>query len=156
MAAATCHVNVSDAASAINQQQLLMQQQQQQLLQSHRAAGNDDDDPGTASSKAIPPEGLDCYGNERQMLQDQLKFFNNPLLSDVTLKIGDQAYFAHKFVLIRSSDVFERMFSADWQDHNKKVNFSAQKNPRTIFSFQCSKLPTPGSHKNNTKIISRS
>lgn len=122
MAAATYHVNVSDAASAINQQQLLMQQQQQQLLQHHHRTDDGDDDPGPSStcSKTIPLDGLHCYGNERQMLQDQAKFFNNPLLSDVVLKVGDRVFYAHKFILIRSSDVFERMFSSDWQDHSKK------------------------------------
>jgi hypothetical protein len=111
MAAAAFHVNVVDAAAAFEQQQ-----QQQHLHQPM----NNLPSPGTPS-KVIPPEGLSCYGNERQMLQDQAKFYNSSTLSDVTLIVGDQTYHAHKLLLIRSSDVFERMFSSEWADPEKKV-----------------------------------
>ncbi|XP_070577318.1 BTB/POZ domain-containing protein 17-like isoform X2 [Ptychodera flava] len=69
---------------------------------------------GTSSS-----EGVECYGNERNALAEQAKFFNNPLLSDIKLKVGGKTYHAHKLVLVRSSEVFERMFSSDWSDPNK-------------------------------------
>lgn len=36
---------------------------------------------------ALSPEGMYCYGNERQALADQTRFFNNELLSDVVLKV---------------------------------------------------------------------
>ena len=67
------------------------------------------------------PEGIDCYGNERQALADQVKFYNNELLSDIILVVGGNRIFAHKLILVRSSDVFERMLSQQWDDGNKKV-----------------------------------
>lgn len=75
----------------------------------------------TALSLASP-EGIDCYGNERQVLSDQAKFYNNSTLSDITLVVGGNKYYAHKLILVRSSDVFERMLSKEWSDGSKKVN----------------------------------
>lgn len=74
----------------------------------------------TALSLASP-EGIDCYGNERQVLSDQAKFYNNTTLSDVTLVVGGNKFYAHKLILVRSSDVFERMLSEEWNDGSKKV-----------------------------------
>lgn len=76
----------------------------------------------TALSLASP-EGIDCYGNERQVLSDQAKFYNNTTLSDVTLVVGGNKFYAHKLILVRSSDVFERMLSEEWNDGSKKVRF---------------------------------
>ena len=77
--------------------------------------------PSPTDPHPLTPEGMDCYGNERQALADLGRFFNNPTLSDVKLRVGGRTYYAHKLVLINVSDVFERMLSADWQDANKQV-----------------------------------
>lgn len=77
--------------------------------------------PTSISLALKSPEGIDCYGNERQALAEQSKFFNNSLLSDVNLVVGGQRYYAHKIVLVRASDVFERMFSSEWSSSGKKV-----------------------------------
>lgn len=79
----------------------------------------------TALSLASP-EGIDCYGNERQVLSDQAKFYNNTTLSDVTLVVGGNKFYAHKLILVRSSDVFERMLSEEWNDGSKKVSIFIQ------------------------------
>lgn len=79
----------------------------------------------TALSLASP-EGIDCYGNERQVLSDQAKFYNNTTLSDVTLMVGGNKFYAHKLILVRSSDVFERMLSEEWNDGSKKVRIFIQ------------------------------
>lgn len=79
----------------------------------------------TALSLASP-EGIDCYGNERQVLSDQAKFYNNTTLSDVTLVVGGNKFYAHKLILVRSSDVFERMLSEEWNDGSKKVSIFTQ------------------------------
>lgn len=79
----------------------------------------------TALSLASP-EGIDCYGNERQVLSDQAKFYNNTTLSDVTLVVGGNKFYAHKLILVRSSDVFERMLSEEWNDGSKKVSSFTQ------------------------------
>lgn len=71
--------------------------------------------PASLSLALESPEGIDCHGNERQALVEQAKFCNSPLLSDVILVVGNERYFAHKLILVRSSDVFERMFSSEWE-----------------------------------------
>ncbi|KAK7103942.1 hypothetical protein V1264_018731 [Littorina saxatilis] len=81
--------------------------------------------PASLSLALESPEGIDCHGNERQALVEQAKFYNNSLLSDVTLVVGNERYFAHKLVLVRASDVFERMFSSEWDTasmESKDVN----------------------------------
>lgn len=77
--------------------------------------------PSPTALSVTSPEGIDCYGNERQALTDQAKFFNNSLLSDVILVVGGNRYFAHKLILVRSSDVFQRMLSDQWKDSQLKV-----------------------------------
>lgn len=79
--------------------------------------------PTTLSLALSSPEGIDCYGNERQALADQAKFYNNSTLSDITLNVGGNKYFAHKLILVRSSDVFERMLSDQWDDRKRQVSF---------------------------------
>ncbi|XP_038077338.1 BTB/POZ domain-containing protein 17-like, partial [Patiria miniata] len=71
------------------------------------------------TDESLPPSGKDCYGNERQTLGDMARFFNNALLSDIKLRVGFECYSAHKLILVRSSEVFERMFSSEWTDPNK-------------------------------------
>ena len=67
------------------------------------------------------PEGMDCFGNERAALTELAKYFNSLTLSDVKLKVGDEAYYAHKLVLSKGSEVFDRMLCSDWDDSTKKV-----------------------------------
>ncbi|XP_074656833.1 kelch-like protein 24a [Tubulanus polymorphus] len=40
--------------------------------------------------------------------------YNNPNLSDITLKVGEQEFFAHKIIIAAASDVFARMVHSDW------------------------------------------
>ncbi|XP_013382450.1 BTB/POZ domain-containing protein 17-like [Lingula anatina] len=74
----------------------------------------------SCSSYTLSPEGTYCYGNERKALADQTRFFNSEILSDVILKVGEQTFYAHKLILIKTSDVFERMFSSGWSEANSK------------------------------------
>ncbi|XP_071802570.1 BTB/POZ domain-containing protein 17-like isoform X2 [Asterias amurensis] len=68
---------------------------------------------------SLPPSGKDCFGDERQTLGDMARFFNSGLLSDIKLRVGFECYSAHKLILVRSSEVFERMFSKEWTDPSK-------------------------------------
>ncbi|XP_071504379.1 BTB/POZ domain-containing protein 17-like [Diadema antillarum] len=68
----------------------------------------------------LPPGGVDCYGNERKALSDMTRFYNNAQLSDIKLKVGFEEFNAHKLVLVRWSEVFERMFSSYWTDPSQK------------------------------------
>lgn len=78
------------------------------------SANQEDEDDSISSN------GKDCFGNERQALKDLERFFNNPLMSDIKLKVDFETFHAHKLVLVRSSEVFERMFSSDWTDPTKQ------------------------------------
>ncbi|XP_053390794.1 BTB/POZ domain-containing protein 17-like [Mercenaria mercenaria] len=66
------------------------------------------------------PEGINCFGNERLMLQEQASFCNSDRLSDITLVVGGRKFYAHKLILVRASDVFERMLTGDWSETGKK------------------------------------
>lgn len=67
-----------------------------------------------------PPE------NDSHILRDEVnfihnvsQFFNQEALSDVKLKVGDDVFFAHKFVLAKSSDVFRTMlYERRWSQEN--------------------------------------
>ena len=77
--------------------------------------------------------GIDCYGNEREALMEQGRFFNNKLLSDVVIVLENEKFFAHKFVLVRCSQVFERMFtSKQWDSHKEKVMLLTNYNIRML------------------------
>ncbi|KAI6242162.1 BTB/POZ domain-containing protein 17 [Aphelenchoides fujianensis] len=58
--------------------------------------------------------GTDCYADDRDALNDFAKYFNNEHLSDVALQVGDKRFAAHKIILCRSSEVFDRMLSKRW------------------------------------------
>ena len=105
---------------------LLGEGAEDQADQAPNSASNASSSPQSPASLSLAlesPEGIDCHGNERQALVEQAKFYNNPLLSDVTLVVGNEQYFAHKLILVKSSDVFERMFSTEWDagDEKRKV-----------------------------------
>jgi hypothetical protein len=49
------------------------------------------------------------------------QFFNQETLHDIVLRIDDQKYFAHKFVLAKSSDVFRKLLYENcWAEENSK------------------------------------
>ncbi|CAK9303723.1 unnamed protein product [Gordionus sp. m RMFG-2023] len=85
--------------------------------------GKDSDNIHINSTKAqniALIEGIDCFGNERQVLLEQAKFFNNPWLSDILIRVGEEKFYAHKLILVRASEVFERMLSDEWNDSPEK------------------------------------
>lgn len=50
-----------------------------------------------------------------EIIGSMSKYFNNSEMSDIVLKIGDRRYYAHKFVLGLTSDVFRTMCSQRWE-----------------------------------------
>ncbi|XP_059147382.1 BTB/POZ domain-containing protein 17-like isoform X2 [Physella acuta] len=53
--------------------------------------------------------------DESNFIQNVGQFYNQEDISDVILKIGKETYFAHKFVLAKSSDVFRTMlYNKNW------------------------------------------
>lgn len=100
--------------------------------------------PTTFSLALESSSGIDCFGNERHALVSLAKYFNNQRLSDITLVVGKKKYFSHKLILVKSSDVFERMFSSDWDQPEKKEielqedNMCAAVFPRFLkFLYSC-------------------
>jgi hypothetical protein len=111
-------------ASPPNIQQLSLQPVQQQAGQGDNASQSAPSVSMATSPTTLilcSPEGIDCYGNERQVLMKQTKFFNNEALSDIILTVGGNKFYAHKFILVQCSDVFERMLSEEWSNDEKKV-----------------------------------
>ncbi|XP_076446270.1 BTB/POZ domain-containing protein 17-like isoform X2 [Babylonia areolata] len=54
--------------------------------------------------------------DENNFIQNVSQFFNQEDISDVVLKVGEQSFFAHKFVLAKSSEVFRTMlYDKRWQ-----------------------------------------
>ena len=47
--------------------------------------------------------------DEANFIQNVSQFYNQEMLSDVIIKIGEQKFYAHKFVLAKSSEVFMKM-----------------------------------------------
>jgi hypothetical protein len=55
------------------------------------------------------------------------KFFNNPLLSDIRLRVGPITYHAHKFILAKSSDVLATLlYSQHWTSTEAEVLLEEQ------------------------------
>ena len=59
---------------------------------------------------------------ESEILGNIAKQFNNRELSDVTLKVGEKSYYAHRFVLASHSTVFKTMLmNVQWRESDQKI-----------------------------------
>jgi hypothetical protein len=55
------------------------------------------------------------------------KFFNNPILSDIRLRVGTNIYYAHKFILAKSSDVLATLlYSQHWTSKEAEILLEEQ------------------------------
>ena len=55
------------------------------------------------------------------------KFFNNSLLSDIRLRVGPNTYYAHKFILAKSSDVLATLlYSQHWTSAQAEIPLEEQ------------------------------
>ena len=55
------------------------------------------------------------------------KFFNNPQLSDIRLRVGTNVYHAHKFILAKSSDVLATLlYSQHWTSTESEIQLEEQ------------------------------
>ncbi|CAH1776486.1 unnamed protein product [Owenia fusiformis] len=85
----------------------------------------------TPESPMTSSAGSEVLRDENNFIQNVSQFFNTQALSDVTLKIADQRYYAHKFVLAKSSDVFrtmlyERPWAQSLDDDEVELNESIE------------------------------
>ena len=54
-------------------------------------------------------------------MQNTSQYFNNPILSDIIIKINCKRFYAHKFILSKSSDVFYTMLiNKHWVNNKVK------------------------------------
>ncbi|CAF0786741.1 unnamed protein product [Adineta steineri] len=55
------------------------------------------------------------------------KYFNNPFLSDIRLRVGTNSYYAHKFILAKSSDVLATLlYSHHWTSAEAEIILEEQ------------------------------
>ena len=55
------------------------------------------------------------------------KYFNNALLSDIRLRVGTSIYYAHKFILAKSSDVLATLlYSHHWNSTEAEILLEEQ------------------------------
>ena len=73
--------------------------------------------------------------DECNFIQNVSQFFNQEAISDVILKVNDQKYFGHKFVLAKSSDVFRTMlYERAWaQSTKEEVELSESPECQMVF-----------------------
>uniref|UniRef100_A0A8R1E3L5 BTB domain-containing protein n=1 Tax=Caenorhabditis japonica TaxID=281687 RepID=A0A8R1E3L5_CAEJA len=65
--------------------------------------------------------GSDWFGDDRESMNDVAKYYNNTHLSDISLLVGDETFPAHRLILAKSSEVFDRMFSHGWNGDKKEM-----------------------------------
>uniref|UniRef100_F1L317 BTB/POZ domain-containing protein 17 n=1 Tax=Ascaris suum TaxID=6253 RepID=F1L317_ASCSU len=83
------------------------------------------------------PPGMDCFADDREALNDFAKYFNNAHLSDVTLLVGDEIFFrysAHRIILTKSSEVFDRMLSQKWNGDKKELELVEEPQCQRVFA----------------------
>uniref|UniRef100_A0A914XG77 BTB domain-containing protein n=1 Tax=Plectus sambesii TaxID=2011161 RepID=A0A914XG77_9BILA len=85
---------------------------------------------------ALPgePSGMDCFADDREALNDFAKYFNNAHLSDVTLIVGEETFSAHRIILTKSSEVFERMLSTKWNGDKKEIELVEEPQCNKVFA----------------------
>ena len=83
-------------------------------------------------SPGVQPEVL---RDECNFIQNVSQFYNQESLSDVTLKVGDQRYYGHRFVLAKSSDVFRTMlYEKPWvQEASGECDLSESPECQAVF-----------------------
>lgn len=50
---------------------------------------------------------LEVAENDKLFKERFAALFNNPRLSDIILHVGEEVFYAHRFMLVACSDVFE-------------------------------------------------
>ena len=50
---------------------------------------------------------LERIQNDKNFIERFATLYNSEVLSDIILRVGDERFFAHKFMLITCSEVFE-------------------------------------------------
>uniref|UniRef100_A0A7E4VER3 BTB domain-containing protein n=1 Tax=Panagrellus redivivus TaxID=6233 RepID=A0A7E4VER3_PANRE len=77
---------------------------------------------------------MDCFADAREAFKGYERFFKSDYLSDVKLRVSDKKFPAHKLVLARGSDVFERMLAHEW--NGKEEELTLNEDPVCIDHFE--------------------
>ena len=92
-----------------------MSQQLLELLGASVTTGN----PNSEKKESQPIEAQSsCHvlRDEENFIRNVSQFFNTDELSDVNISVGDSHFYAHRFVLAKSSDVFRTMlYGEQWK-----------------------------------------
>jgi hypothetical protein len=72
--------------------------------------------------------GIDLALNAlNEHIESTSRFFNNALLSDIRLRVGTTIYYAHKFILAKSSDVLATLlYSQHWTSTENEIVLEEQ------------------------------
>ena len=54
-----------------------------------------------------PNPSLERVQNDKNFVERFAMLYNSEIFSDIILRVGDERFFAHKFMLITCSEVFE-------------------------------------------------
>ena len=74
----------------------------------------------STETETKPTEEDQVLRDETDFIKQVSRFFNQEDLSDIILKVDDQSFYGHKFVLAKSSDVFRAMlYDKNWTEEGK-------------------------------------
>ncbi|CAD5216932.1 unnamed protein product [Bursaphelenchus xylophilus] len=79
-------------------------------------------------------EVTDCFADDRDSMNDFAKYFNNAHLSDITLRVGEEKFLAHRIILCKSSEVFDRMLSNDWRKEDNALLLNEDGDCQKVFA----------------------
>nr|XP_002126576.1 uncharacterized protein LOC100187381 [Ciona intestinalis] len=87
----------------------------------------------TASANTSVSED-ELIGDKNVIVESISRFYNSTEMSDIVLKLGNQRFSSHRFVLVLLSDVFRAMCSKRW-DNNKVNEIELNENEQCIPVF---------------------
>jgi len=90
---------------------------------------------GTESTNTSGDIDVSVLRDEANFIQNVSQFYNLEDLSDIILVVGSARYFAHKFVLAKSSDVFRTMlYEKNWsQDSKEEIELEETMDCQAVF-----------------------
>uniref|UniRef100_H2ZGJ1 BTB domain-containing protein n=1 Tax=Ciona savignyi TaxID=51511 RepID=H2ZGJ1_CIOSA len=76
----------------------------------------------------------ELIGDKNVIVDSISRFYNSTEMSDIVLKLGNQRFSSHRFVLVLMSDVFRTMCSKRW-DNNKVNEIELNENEQCVPVF---------------------
>ncbi|KAK3576493.1 hypothetical protein CHS0354_034168 [Potamilus streckersoni] len=79
---------------------------------------------------------LETVKNDTQFIQRFRELYNSEVFSDIILRVGNERFFAHKFMLITASEVFDAMLNeARWRESRQpEISLTEEEECQPVFS----------------------